>query len=239
MTHRTTPFGPLALSTPSVQMFRVGWAPDAFGWTPWEYADAGRFHGRWDDPDGLFRTLYVGEQLLGCLLEVLAAFRPDLTLAAELAGIDDVDGDGVTYPTLPAGRVPRAWLEPRRVSTAVLSGAFVDVRAATTLATLRRSHADLAADLGLPDLDAAAVKMAAPRTLTQAVSSWFYRHVTPPVAGVCFASRFGDDLTLWAVYEHAAGTADVATLTQPETSVLYPDDPVLAEAFRVHRLTWA
>lgn len=238
MPERTTRFGPLALSAPAVRVYRVGRAPDPFAWTPWQYADAGRFHGRWDDPDGLYRTLYVGERLLGCLLEVLADFRPDLTLAAELAGVDDADGDDVAYPTLPAGRVPRSWLELRRVGTAVLGGEFVDVRAATTLATLRRSHAPLAADLGLPDLDAAAVKIAAPRTLTQAMSSWFYRHVTPPVAGVCFGSRFGDDLTLWAIYEHAANTTGVATLTAPGTSTLNPDDPVLAEAFRIHRLSW-
>lgn len=80
---------------------------------------------------------------------MLADFRPDLTLAAELASIDDADGDDGAYPTLLTGRVPRSWLEPRRASTAVLGGEFVDVRAAITLATLCLRHADLAAAMGL------------------------------------------------------------------------------------------
>jgi hypothetical protein len=44
-----------------VRMHRVGYQPDPWAWTPWEYAgDDGRFHGRWDDPHGTWRTLYLG-----------------------------------------------------------------------------------------------------------------------------------------------------------------------------------
>ena len=46
------------------------------------------FSGRWDDPDGLWRTLHVGGSRLACYLEVPAAFRPDLVLSAELDNID-------------------------------------------------------------------------------------------------------------------------------------------------------
>jgi hypothetical protein len=39
-------------------VWRVGYAPDPWAWTPWEYAsDSGRFNGRWDDEDAKFRTL--------------------------------------------------------------------------------------------------------------------------------------------------------------------------------------
>ena len=105
------------------------------------------------------------------------------------------------YPTLPAGHVPRSWLQPRRAGRAVLRGEFVDVRQSTTVATLRKRFASLAADLDLPDLDAAALKSIASRRLTQQVSSWFYRALRPPVAGVAFGSRHGDELTMWAVFE--------------------------------------
>lgn len=37
-----------------------------------------RFTGRWDDPDGIWRTLYVGASRLVCCLEMLA--RSGLTL---------------------------------------------------------------------------------------------------------------------------------------------------------------
>ncbi|MBS9531987.1 RES domain-containing protein [Mycobacterium sp. M1] len=53
-------------------VYRVGYPVGPWSWTPWEYADHGRFDGRWDDPDGIWRTLYVGSSALVCYLEVLA-----------------------------------------------------------------------------------------------------------------------------------------------------------------------
>ena len=55
-------------------VWRVGFAPEAWGWCPgWEWAaEDRRFHGRWDDSLGNFRTVYSGDSLLACLLEVLA-----------------------------------------------------------------------------------------------------------------------------------------------------------------------
>lgn len=50
-------------------IYRVGYAPDPWEWTPWEYATDGRFAGRWDDPDGVWRTLYCGISALACYLE--------------------------------------------------------------------------------------------------------------------------------------------------------------------------
>lgn len=57
-----TPHGVLhAVRQHGVRVYRVGYQPDPWAWTPWEYAGAdGRFHGRWDDPDGTWRTLYLG-----------------------------------------------------------------------------------------------------------------------------------------------------------------------------------
>ena len=61
------------------QVWRVGFKPEPWAWSGWEWAGAdGRFHGRWDDRQGNFRTIYAGSTLLACLLEVLAgsgAFR--------------------------------------------------------------------------------------------------------------------------------------------------------------------
>ena len=68
----------------------------------------GRFNGRWDDPDGNYRTLYTGNTLLGCLLEVLAGFRPDPTLADDLDGIIEDPYDELVHPTPAPGIVPRA-----------------------------------------------------------------------------------------------------------------------------------
>lgn len=151
-------------------VYRIGYRPDPFAWTPWQYATEGRFRGRWDDNDGRFRTLYVADRLLGCLVEVLADFRPDLIVLAALQDIDN--DDDVDYPTAPGGTVPVSWLHPRTAGQALLSGGFVDVSAARTVAVLRDLFAAEAAALGLPDLDAAALKLRAPRNLTQHIAGW-------------------------------------------------------------------
>lgn len=240
MGDRSTASGPLTLAEVETEVYRVGYAPDPFAWTPWEYANDGRFDGRWDDPNGMYRTLYVGATLLGCLLEVLADFRPDLGLAGELAAINDDEGHDRDYPTAAAGSVAPSWLTPRRTGTAQLVGEFVDVRAPLTLATLRTRFGALAAEMGLPDLDAAAIKLSEPRSLTQAISTWFYTTISPPVAGVCFGSRLADTVAMWAVFEYPGDdAAGSVALTQQRTRALAHDDPDLVEAFRIHGLHWA
>lgn len=147
---RDTDSGPITINAVAGTVWRIGWAPDPFAWTPWEYAELGHFDGRWDDPDGVYRTLYVGDSLLGAFLEVLARFRPDLALQAELDAIEDDAELDARYPTTRAGPVPRSWCEPRMVGSAALRGEFFDVRDIASIATLRRRFAHLAADLGLP-----------------------------------------------------------------------------------------
>ncbi|MDQ2635575.1 MAG: RES domain-containing protein, partial [Actinomycetota bacterium] len=94
--------------------YRVGYQPEPWSWTPWEYAGTdGRFHGRWDDPNGTWRTLYTGSSALACYLEVLAVFRADPAVVEELDDIEDNDDDSGSYPTALAGSVPRSWCTPR------------------------------------------------------------------------------------------------------------------------------
>jgi hypothetical protein len=239
-TTRETDSGVLEVAVVGAQAWRIGFAPEPFKWTPWEYAEIGGFDGRWDDPDGVYRTLYLGDRLLGVLLEVLARFRPDIALAAELAAIDDEDAEAERYPTLPAGHVPRSWMQPRLVGAAQVRGEFVDVRRASTVGTLRRRFAALAADLQLPDLDAAALKATAPRQLTQVISSWFYRALRPPVSGVEFGSRHGDDLTMWAVFEQPGEAESGSNCLRDATAAALAEDmPDVIEAMRIHGLVWA
>jgi hypothetical protein len=40
------------------QVWRVGYVPEPWSWTPWQFAEDGRFNGRWDDPNGVWRSLY-------------------------------------------------------------------------------------------------------------------------------------------------------------------------------------
>ena len=131
-----TPYGVLhGVRLRGVRVHRVGYRPDPWAGTPWEYAGAdGCFDGRWDDPHGTWRTLYLGASPLVCYLEVLARFRPDPQMPAEMAETGDNDEGDHLYPTAPAGQLPRSWCEPRLIGAGRLSGIFaVPVSAPFTL----------------------------------------------------------------------------------------------------------
>jgi hypothetical protein len=126
---------------------RVGYRPDPWTWTPWEYAGSdGRFHGRYDDPHGTWRTLYAGFSALACYLEVLAAFRADPVLAEALDAIDDEDAG--EFPTAAAGTVPRSWCAPRMAASGRLTGTFAVPRHPESLPTLRQRFLGMASGFG-------------------------------------------------------------------------------------------
>lgn len=170
-----TPAGELAAAVDPGRVWRVGYRPDPWAWTPWQYAgDTGRFAGRWDDPRGSFRTVYAGHDLLACLLEVLARFRPDPLLGEDLAAIAEDDEDAEGYPTQSPGVVPASWLAPREASSVTLSGVFCVVTDKESLPTLRTMFLRPALHYGLADLDAGGLRLSAPRALTQRIAAWLY-----------------------------------------------------------------
>lgn len=230
---RTPPRSKLEVCDESQQVWRVGFRPQPWAWPPWRFATNERFSGRWDDPDGNFRTVYAGDSLLACLLEVLACFRPDPQLVSEMAAITTEDDD---EPLVPAGLLPRSWLEQRCVGTARLVGKFCAVTHSNSIAALRPKFVNCARDLGLEDFDAAALKDARPRELTQRVA--LYLHTIPELDGVRFSSRHGDDHRLWAIFERPPGQSTAPSLNSPKTQELSVESPAIAEAFRIHGLSW-
>lgn len=220
----------------------MGFEPEPWAWTPWQYAEHGRFSGRWDDPNGVWRSIYVAESRLACYLEVLAFARPDPQLQDELAGIDEAPEDRVDHSTLPGGLLPDSWRWPRRVGSARLTGWYAVPGDKQSLPTLRACFLALAIKLRVPDVDAAAIRLAEPRGFTQAIAAWLYDQSAPdgaPLAGVQFTSRHGDGLTLWAVLERPGDEEVSAQLREPQSEPVDKDDPDLREAMRLHRLRWA
>src|ERR1700688_1294613 len=65
-----TVFGPVHCSrVDALTIYRVGYKPDPWHWTPWEFGDEhGRFTGRWDDLAGVWRTLLPTGGVGACLL---------------------------------------------------------------------------------------------------------------------------------------------------------------------------
>lgn len=218
------------------EAFRVGMPSDPWRLVPWEYAEQGRFAGRWDDPEGTYRVLYAASDRLGAWLEVLAPFRPP---PETLAAGDAVAGDprDVGYDTVAAGVVPRSFFEARGVGSARLAGRFVEVLDAETIASLRRRMAARLVHYGLDDLDGAVLRAVAPRALTQEIGRLLYGEEVDgaPVAGVCYESRHGAGLGLWAVFERASD--DVEALGVEPVDI--DGDDALQEALRIHGLSVA
>jgi RES domain len=241
--------GPSPLSTPfglvhcacldHQEIHRVGYKPEPWHWTPWKYAEGGRFDGRWDDPAGIWRTLYLGSSELACYLEVLAPFRPDPEVAAEIAEIAGEDDDD--EPVAP-GELAYSWCDARLICSARLSGCFALPGHQETLSTLRKRKyfLQLAKLCGCSDLDAAAIRDAK-RELTQAISAWIYTQTGTGgelADGIEYQSRHGDYLPLWAVYERDAGYDSPPQITDHDAQLIAADNPFLLEAMSLHNIDW-
>lgn len=216
----------LAVVEPDGPLYRLGRRPDPWAWPDWAYAGAdGTFGNRYDDPAASYRVLYASSQRIGAFVETLARFRPDLTVLAEL---DQIDGEDE-----PSAGVPREWLDTRMIGEAAVHGRFADIGGAGSLALLRTALAPVAVDYGLSDIDAATIRLSAPRAFTQHVSRFVYerREDDGPFAGVCYRSRLGDGIVNWAVFEPPSQDAD--PFLWRTSSSIAADDPDLVAATEV------
>lgn len=217
-------------------VWRVGYSPDPWAWSGWQWATDGTFSGRFDDVNGNFRTVYAGSSLLACLLEVLAPFRADAQVVSSLKDIDD-DDYGETFPTTVAGNVPADWLHCRTTSSARLAGTYCAVTSSESVAVLYPVFVPLALTLGLRDFDAAALKDRRYRPLTQAVAA--YVHDATDFDGVAFTSRHGDDLQLWAIFEQPEDPPVSPKLIGITNYDLRAESLEMLEAFTILGLSWA
>lgn len=218
----------LASVQPDGPVYRLGRNPDPWAWPDWSYASTdGTFGNRWDDPAGSYRVLYACSQRAGAFVETLSRFRPDLEVIAALAEIEGEE-DGI-----PPTGVPRRWLEGRLIGEAVARGRFADVGDAQSLATLRQELASRAIHYGLSDLDAAVIRLSAPRAFTQEVSRFVYewRDAEGAFTGIRYRSRLGDEFLNWAIFEPPAHAE--SPLAVGSAAAIAPDDPDLAAALRL------
>ncbi len=168
------------------QVWRVGFKPEPWARSRWEWAGAdGRFHGRWDDQQGNFRTITPAPR-----------FRPACSSYSPASGRTRPSRSSSTT-SWRTTRTPRCIRRPRLArslfvvraevgASATLTGRFCVVTAAESIAALRRQFVALAHLLSLHDFDAAALKDGRPRALTQSVATFL--HATTDLDGVTFAS---------------------------------------------------
>lgn len=153
-----------------------------------------------------------------------------------MAGIVD-DGYAEAFPTIGPGQVPTDWLHGRAAASARLSGTYCAVTASDSVAVLYRPFVPLALSLGLRDFDAAALKDSRARWLTQSIAAHLYD--STDFDGVTFASRHGDDLQLWAIFEQPADPPISPKLTGITDYALHATSTDMVEAFTILGLTWA
>jgi hypothetical protein len=171
---------------------------------------------RFDSALGNFRVWYFSTELEGCYAETLAPLRPDPAVLAAIGRSEE--------GFMPLGEIAADWRQ-RRV--AVRAGfpevgqrPFLDVENRGTRAVLRTELAWLLADLGLDDIDVAAIR-SKDRRLTRWVSQWTwqsrYEQGYPDFAGVRFCSRLGE-WECWAVFE------DLLPVEHERRSILRQDE---------------
>lgn len=174
------------------------------------------------------------------LVELLAHFRPDPHVEAELEKIDDDTAPDLAV--IPPGTVKiDSWLARREASTAQLAGRFCDVTNSTTVAALHPRFKALSAIYGLHDFDAAALKIARPRELTQAVSQYLWEAKTSNGDDLCdgikFRPRHGDNFKLWAIYERPGDPPTTPHITNASLAILDNKAPEILEAATLLGLT--
>ena len=205
---------------------------EPFAPPPWAIALARAdksFGGRFDDP-GLaegrteaecFRVIYCATTPIACFGELLAAFRPSLSLFANLR--TDVNDEETVEESLGElirsgdpgwGVFPVGWAESRRLDrTSLLPElVFVDIASTETQTYLRPYMARLCLELGLDDLDLSTVS-GPQRRLTQACARHFHGQLdelgVPRFAGIRYLSRHSADWECWAIFSdrlrHLAG----------------------------------
>ena len=166
----------LHVVSPEGPLYRIARVPDPWAWPDWANVGSDEtFGNRWDDPEGLYRVVYASSSPLGAFVEVLARFRPDPHILEALEEIEE-EGHGSSQPP---GELDVAWLKSRCIGVARVEGAFVDVGHSESLARLREPLASRIVHHGLDDLDAASVRLSAPRRFTQEISRYVYDRSTP------------------------------------------------------------
>lgn len=218
----------LKYRTPEGPIYRI-----ARGTNPWEFPDWSRatvdpygartFGSRFDDPAGEYRVLYAGSQVLSCYVETLARFRPDYPLKLALAAIKGEDD----YQQI--GYVSSEWFENRYVGKARAKGRYADLYTAEWVSQLRPHLQPECMNLGLPEFDLTVLMQAQKRIVTQMASN--YINELGSFSGIYYASRYGNDLENWALFESKA-----TFQPSPDVRPVSATDPMLLEALNILQL---
>lgn len=145
-----------------------------------------------------------------------ASLTPEVV--AGLAAIEGSDDDA-----LKPGQVPASWARERLVGQGTLDGVFADIGHSKSLSYMRSVLASRLVHYGLHDLDAATIRLSAPRSFTQEISRFVFECTDGAGGrahmGLEYASRLGDEFDNWVVFEPAvpaSSSSDDIPLDDPD-----------------------
>lgn len=160
-------------------------------------------------------------------METLAPLRPS---PANLTAI--VENDPGLRTTRAEGDI-RGWLTTRHLGDAQLTGAFVDLGAAASIAYLRHPLANVLARFRVPELDLS-VLTGLRREITMEISRFIHElesHGRRRFDGIRYPSKLGYDIVCWAVFSDSS-----AALSDRRSAPLDLEDRELQRALRDCRL---
>lgn len=212
-------------------LWRVGRAEDPLAPGPplgQEELEAPGAGGRFDDPRGEYRVLYLARSQEGAFGEVLARFRASPGWARVTSS--DWEAQGFRLGVVTRGFRSRRALALGEVSP---GARFLDVEDAGTVQRLRRELGWAARLFGVSDVDIAALR-GPDRRVTRLVSAWAHAQEDgsgmPFYAGIRYLSRHFGGWECWALF------TDVATCREVRREAIEPDNPALVAVCDLYRL---
>lgn len=187
--------------------------------------------GRWDDPDGVFQTLYCAATPTGALMEALRPLRrPPERLLRTTAANRDINAV--------RGRVPSCFLPDRLIGQAMTysQAMFIDVADPHTHNGLPEHVRRVLSWFGVRDVDRSTV-LSDDRRVTRYLARHFFEACQHDelthVRGLRFESRIAPKIECFAVWNEPS-PIDLDTIT---TTGIDPTDPAVIDAVAALGLT--
>lgn len=153
------------------------------------------FGHRWDDPQRIFRSLYLADSDVGATVEVLQDMMPHPATIQRARGLV-LDSDEAPPPV---GGIDPEFFEDHYLCalTAEVNGRFIDVLHAEILKIMNDQHAALLEQLGLPAITAETMN-GYDSEITQAAARMIYE---ANYDGITCMSKFGMPHVNWTIFE--------------------------------------
>ncbi|MCO5217165.1 MAG: RES family NAD+ phosphorylase [Thermomicrobiales bacterium] len=213
-------------------MWRVGRRThDPFSLPPVHLQGKGRF----DSPElpASYRTLYCADSVRSVLVEVLQQYRlslREIQRSADAAPMGVNERDDMRESVIaPSGYIPAAFLEDYRLCYSLIRcmDPIVNISSTRAIEQVRHDLVNEFIEHEIEDFDLSVVS-SLDREVTQQISLWAWQQ---GYAGISYVSRFGADLTCYALFEDRYELIDT-----PECIPVGKSDDLLdaADTLRLH-----